>query len=331
MYSCKLSNGSRIMADTAAILRAFGEETRLRILRLLAVHEVSVSELVNALQLPQPRISRHLAVLKQAGLVRDRRDGTWSYYRMPLKELDSFARSTWGTISADCDKRDFFTEDLARLNEIVARRESRTQEYFNTVASEWDRIRRNYIDDALAFHVVASLVRHKAVIADIGCGTGEMLIGMARAVAKVIGVDTSEKMLDVCRERVEKQGLKNVELRKGRAEKLPLRNEECDTAFTSMLLHHLSEPELGVREMARVVKPGGKAIISDISKHDYDWTREVMADIWLGFTEQQIRDWVGAAGLVGVKFTSAALPLPIQNEAASKLQAFVATATKPEA
>jgi len=314
--------------DYATILRAMGEETRLRILRIIALHEVSVSELVGALQMPQPRISRHLAVLKQAGLVKDRRDGTWSYYSMVLKKLPVFAQTTWEAISSDCQDSDFFNEDLVRLNEILAKRECRSREYFDVVASEWERIRRTYIDDALAFHVVASLVRPEAIVVDIGSGTGEILVAMSRTVTKVIGVDSSEKMLEVARKRIEEKGLTNVELRKGQAEKLPVETEECDTAFTSMLLHHLSEPQIGVSEMARVIKPGGRVVISDIVKHDYDWTREIMADLWLGFTEEDVREWLGDAGLVNITFSSAALPLPVESDGPGKLQAFVATGMK---
>ena len=298
------------MFDPAATLKTFAEETRLRILRLLSTHELCVSELVVALEAPQSSISRHLAALKQAGLATDRREGTWVYYRLSLG--DPFVRSLWEATRPFLEDEGYFPQDFQRLERVLSQREARTKNYFNTVANEWDRIKRLYIDDSLAFHVVATLVRQEAVVADVGTGTGEVLVALAQRVARVIGVDNSDKMLEVCRERLKRFGLTNVTLRLGEAEALPIASDECDTAYSSMLLPHLADPAVGIREMARVVKPGGKVVISDLVQHQYDWTREVMADVWLGFTEEQIREWLSEAGLTDITYSSAAMPLPFQ-------------------
>ena len=319
------------MPDVAAILRALGQNTRLRILRLISTQELAVNELVETLDLPQSRVSRHLAVLRHAGLVQDRREGTWIYYRMADEGLHPLARALWQTVRSYQRDSNFHREDLDRLEQILAKREARTKAYFDVVVTEWDRIRRNYIDEVLSFVVVSSLVRPGAIAVDIGTGTGELLLSLAGTASKVIGVDRSEKMLDACRKRMGGSGLENVELRLGDAEALPLADEECDTAFTSMLLHHLSDPAVGIREMARVVRPGGKVVISDLVKHDYDWTREVMADVWLGFTEQQIRQWLAAAGLRGFAYSSTPIPSPLAPASPPRLRAFIATATKPPA
>jgi ubiquinone/menaquinone biosynthesis C-methylase UbiE len=135
--------------------------------------------------------------------------------------------------------------------------------------------------------------------------------------------------LEAAGERVERSGLTNITLRLGEAEALPIGDGECDAAYSSMLLHHLADPALGIRELARVVKPGGKVIISDLAKHEYDWTREVMADVWLGFSEEQVREWLAQAGLRDVTYSSAALGTPLDEESQVRLSAFVATATKP--
>ncbi len=317
------------MPDTATTLKALAENTRLRILRLVSMQEFAVTELVDILGVRQSRVSRHLAVLRNAGLVQDRREGNWVYYRLSAADLSPFAGALWEAIRQSQAESEFFPEDLTRLKDALAKRKARSKAYFDAVRTEWDHIRRTYIDDVLSLVVASSLVRPDAVVADLGPGTGEMLVSLASAAAKVIAVDHSESMLEVCRRRIRRGGLENVELRLGDAEGLPIADGECDTAFSSMLLHHLADPAGGVREMARIVRPGGKVVISDLVKHDYDWTREVMADVWLGFDEQQVRRWLAAAGLADVQYSSAPVPSPREPDSPARLRAFIATGTKP--
>jgi ArsR family transcriptional regulator len=197
------------------------------------------------------------------------------------------------------------------------------------VCAEWDRIRRHYIEDTLSFLMVSSLIQPDAVAVDVGTGTGEVLLSLAKMAGRVIGVDRSEKMLAVCRQRVAEAKLDNVELIRAEAEQLPLDDACCDVAFSSMLLHHLSDPAAGVREMARIARPGGKVVITDLVHHDCDWTREVMADVWLGFEEEQIRAWLAAAGLESVAYWPTRMPASADPENVGKLQAFIATGVKP--
>ncbi len=316
------------MSHQTDTLRAFGEEIRLRILRLVSAQELSVTEVVDILQIPQPRVSRHLAVLRRSDLVRDRRDGNRVYYRMDASPPHPFAGAVWEAVCSDWSGGEFFPEDTERLEEVLARRKDRSRAYFDAVASEWDRIKRNYIQDMLPFLVVAKLIERGQVAADIGTGTGDVLLSVAETAGKVIGVDSSEKMLAECRRRVESMGLKNVELRTGDAEDLPLADAECDTVLSSMLLHHLADPQRGIREMARVLRDGGKCVIIDLVKHANDWTREVMADIWLGFTEEQIRSSLREGGFVDVAYSTSAIRSPLGPEAPGKLSVFVVAATK---
>ena len=318
------------MLDIATILKAFGETTRLRVLRLISSQELSVNELVETLDMPQSRISRHLAVLRRVGLAQIRREGNRIYYRMALDDVHPFCHATWQAICAHRPEDEFFPEDLARLKETLATREARSKEYFDVVLTEWDRIRRDYIEDPLSYLVVSSLIRPGAVAVDVGTGTGEILCWLAQVAGKVIGVDRSERMLEVSRQRVARNGLESIELVLGDAEDLPLDDCICDTAFSSMLLHHLGDPGQGVKEMARIVKPGGKVVISDLVKHDHDWAREIMADVWLGFTEEQIRQWLAAAGLTDITYASKAVPSPLEPDSPPKLRAFIATATRPQ-
>jgi len=314
------------MEDIAVILKALAEETRLRLLRLLAGHELSVGELVEALRVPQSRISRHLAVLRRAGLVRDRREGNWVYYRAVADEA---AGDLWRAVEPHLAGERFHPGDLGRLDKLLAKRRERSKAYFDSVVSEWDRIKRDYIQDALPFLVIANLLRPDAVAVDVGTGTGEVLPALAARAAKVIGVDSSEKMLDACRARLEEAKLANVELRRGDAEALPLADAECDLALCSMVLHHLADPARGVAELARVVRPGGKVVLVDLVEHDRDWTREVMADLWLGFAPEKVSLWLQRAGLTDATYITSAIDSPLKDGPRRKLRTFIAAATKP--
>lgn len=316
------------MAKLSGILKAFAEETRLRILRLVSSQALSVNELVEALRIGQPRISRHLAVLKRAGLVADRREGNRVFYRMAPERLGGFPAAVWEAVLSQQAHERFFTQDLARCQKVLAARKARSRAYFDAVAREWDCIKRNYISDAVPFMVVAKLLGPGALAVDIGAGTGEAVAALAATGARVIGVDSSEKMLQVCRQRLTEAALENVELRLGDAEALPLADGECDTALASMVLHHLPDPAAGVREMARVVKAGGKVVIIDLVSHAQEWTREIMADVWLGFSEGQIRSWLTRAGLADVTYSASSLPSPAEEGSGEKLETFVAVAAK---
>lgn len=321
------------LSDIATTLKAFGEPTRLRILRVVAAHELSVNELVDVLALPQSRVSRHLAVLRHAALVADRREGNRIYYRLAPERMAPLARHVWQVVARELEAAAFCADDLVRLREALAARSQRSRTYFDVVQDEWDRIRRHYIDDTVSHLRVSSLIAPDAVVADIGPGTGEALLLLAGMAARVIGVDQSQRMLDLCRRRADEAGLNNVELLCARAEEVPLPDGHCDVVFSSMLLHHLADPRAGLAEMVRLTRPGGKVIVSELVSHGYDWAREVMADVWLGFTEAQVRAWLESTGLTGITYWSGPAPPDDGAETSEgdmpKLHAFVATGEKP--
>jgi len=317
------------MAELGVILKAFSDETRMRVLRLICAQELSVSEIVEILQAPQSRISRHLGILRRAGLAADRKEGNRVYYRLPVSELAGFASAVWEATRAQAGREAFHPADLDRLEDVLAKRKARSGEYFDAVAAEWDRIRRDYIEDALPFLLAGDLLRPGSVAVDVGTGTGEVLLALARAGVRVIGVDSSDRMLAACRARLAAAGVEGVELRRGDAEALPLVDGECDIAFSSMLLHHLGDPAKGVREMARVVAPGGKVVVIDLARHDQEWAREAMADLWLGFDEPQVRRWVAQAGLTDIRYSCSVIASPAEADGGRKLRTFVAVATKP--
>ena len=177
--------------------------------------------------------------------------------------------------------------------------------YFDRVAPTWDLMRQDYygvavIDKAVA---AAGLDRQSAdLLVDVGCGTGFLTAGLAPLARRVIGIDDSPGMLAVARENMQALGLANVELRPGSVDSLPLEADGADATFANMVLHHAPDPRRMVQEMARVTRPGGRVVITDMDSHTHEWFHVEMADVWLGFTEAQVRQYLQDAGLVDIEF-----------------------------
>jgi arsenite methyltransferase len=177
--------------------------------------------------------------------------------------------------------------------------------YFDRVAPTWDTMRQDYygvavIDKAVA---AAGLDQPPAdLLVDVGCGTGFLTAGLAPLARRVVGVDDSPGMLAVAQENMRALGLTNVELRPGSVDTLPLATGEANATFANMVLHHAPDPQRMVREMARITRPGGRVVITDMDSHSHEWFRVEMADVWLGFSEAQVRAYFQGAGLVDVEF-----------------------------
>ena len=177
--------------------------------------------------------------------------------------------------------------------------------YFDRVAPTWDTMRQDYygvavIDKAVA---AAGLDRQPAdLLVDVGCGTGFLAAGLAPLARHVIGIDDSAGMLAVAQDKMRALSLPNVELRPGSVDTLPLATGEADATFANMVLHHAPDPQRMVQEMARVTRPGGRVVITDLDSHPHEWFRVEMADVWLGFSEAQVRAYFQGAGLVDVEF-----------------------------
>jgi arsenite methyltransferase len=172
-------------------------------------------------------------------------------------------------------------------------------DYFERVAPQWDALRASYFDDGVRDAAMARAdLTPDMVVADVGTGTGFMAAGLARHVRGVIGIDASPTMLDQARRNL--AGLDNVELRVGNGLQLPLDDGAVDAVFANMYLHHIVEPPAAIAEMVRVLKPGGRLVITDADQHNHTWMRDEMADVWLGFDRDQIRRWFTVAGLLDV-------------------------------
>lgn len=179
------------------------------------------------------------------------------------------------------------------------------QVYFNQVARNWDTMRQDYYGVAVIERVAeaAGLTHQPArLVIDVGCGTGFLAAGLAPLAEQVIGIDDSPGMLEVARENLAALELPNVELRPGHVDQLPLESDGADATVANMVLHHAPDPAQMVHEMARVTRPGGRVVITDMEQHTHEWFRAEMADVWLGFTEPQVRQYLRAAGLIDVEF-----------------------------
>jgi SAM-dependent methyltransferase len=280
--------------------RILSDPTRVRILALLEREELAVQELMAVLGMAQSRVSRHLAILRESGLLRDRRDGTFVYYRFAAPEPGAW-REVWEVVRRE-QASDAGTErDAAALASVLAARAARTRSWFDSVGAEWDALRKVFNDDALRARALSRLVPPGLVVCDVGTGTGVLALELARLGARVIGVDPSERMLEAARAKLAAAGAGDVDLRRGDAAALPLADASVDAAFAHMVLRYLPSPADALAEMARVVKPGGVVVAVDFVEHDREWMREELGVQWLGFPLDEVREWLERAGLGDVR------------------------------
>jgi len=286
-----------------ALQRAFktlADPTRVRILALLEREELAVQELMAVLGMAQSRVSRHLAILREAGLLRDRRDGTYVYYRFPTPLPDAWQR-VWDLVRSEQQDDATSQRDAAALAEVLRDRAARTRSWFDRLGPEWDALRKVFHDDLLRARAVARLVPPGLAVCDVGTGTGVLAIELARLGCRVVAIDHSPRMLEAARTKLAAEGLEDVELRQGDAAALPLEDAALDAAFAHMVLHYLPSPAEALAEMARVVRPGGAVVVVDFGEHDREWMREELGVQWLGFPLEEVRGWLERAGLAEVR------------------------------
>jgi len=282
------------------VFKTLSDPTRVRILRLLEAEELVVQEMMQVLGMAQSRVSRHLAILRETGLLQDRRDGTYVYYRFVPPSEGSW-RDAWKLVAKNLRDDPTTQRDAAALERVLEARGSRARSFFDAVGPEWDALRKVFNDDLVRARAITRLVPPQLRVLDIGTGTGVLAEELARLGIGVIGVDRSSRMLEAARAKLEAAELPaEVELREGDAHHLPLADDEVDAAFAHMVLHSLHTPADAVREMVRVVKPGGVVVVVDFVLHEQEWMREELGVLWLGFELDEVRDWFAAAGLEAV-------------------------------
>ena len=276
--------------------KALSDETRLRLVHILLHYELSVNELVRILGMGQSRVSRHLKILTEAGLLLFRRDGLWVFYAVPQSgEGHDFLRAVMPFVRVDA----LLQADLATAAQILEERVSKTRQFFNAIAEDWDELNREVLGGFdLSAAVAAAVPSDCGTVVDLGCGTGAVLACLLARARSLIGVDGSARMLELCRRRFSAEDLasERVSLRIGELSHLPLRDQEADFACINLVLHHLSAPGEALREIRRILATGGHVFVADFLRHGDEAMRSRYGDRWLGFEEHELATFLERAG-----------------------------------
>ncbi|MGB3834002.1 MAG: metalloregulator ArsR/SmtB family transcription factor [Mesorhizobium sp.] len=283
-----------IMVD---ILKAAAESSRLRILALLSRGDLTVSDLTEILGQSQPRVSRHLKLLLEAGLIGRYQEGSWAFFR--LSDSDSSRDFVLKLVSGIRDSDPQVERDLERLASVKRRRQERARAYFSENAASWDQIRSLHVPDRAVEAALLKLVGKRPFqsMLDLGTGTGRLLEIFAPLYRRGVGIDLSREMLAVARANLDKAGISNVQVRQGDIFAPPVERDAFDLVTMHQVLHYLDDPARAIREAARLLRPSGRLVIVDFAPHKLEFLREEHAHQRLGFSDRQIGDWFAEAGL----------------------------------
>ncbi|WP_420348008.1 ArsR/SmtB family transcription factor [Pelagibius sp.] len=278
-------------------MKAAAEPTRLRLLVLCAHGDLTVSNLVQILGQSQPRVSRHLRLLTEAGLLDRNREGSWVYYRLSQQGPGAALAQTLVDSVPDADTT--VRGDLARLEQLMKERAQRAEDYFKRVAARWDELRALYVRDDEVEALLQRMVGREKVsdLLDVGTGTGRILEIMAPQVDRAVGIDLSADMLMIARSKLERARLRNCVVRKGDMYHLPVASGSFDAVTIHQVLHYAERPAEAIEEAARVLRPDGRLFIVDFKAHALDYLRDQHEHRWLGFDDERIEGWLEEAGL----------------------------------
>jgi SAM-dependent methyltransferase len=287
------------MKEASGLFRLLGDEARLRLLRVLSQERLNVTELTGVLGLAQSGVSRHLGLLKEAGLVAEERDGGFSFYRLaPLDPaLQQMLAGQFDESRADAAVR----ADQARLQEVLRLR----KENFDAHAGPDTRDARQLVPGRswAAWSRALGLLMPPVRVADLGCGEGYLTLEAARWASRVIAVDRSATVLERARSLARRRRVTNVVWKRGQLEKLPVRDAAVDVAMLSQALHHAQDPAKAVAEAVRITAPGGRVLVLDLRTHHQDWVRAKLGDRRLGFDDEELGSLLRNGGLDRVKVT----------------------------
>ncbi|MFC2160440.1 ArsR/SmtB family transcription factor [Acidobacteriota bacterium] len=272
--------------------KALSDETRIRLLNLSIHYELNVNEIVTILDMGQSRISRHLKILTDCGLLSFRKDGLWTFYSAASGgEGFNFVQSIKYLLTSN----DLFQKDLTAAEICIKERSKKTTRFFDSISKNWELLKQDIIGDLELNGIIINEIHLSDTIVDLGCGTGDLLPMLKTKSNHVIGVEKSSKMLEEARKNFDfdRDG---IDIRIGELEHLPLKDEEADIAVTNLVLHHLSEPKKAIKEVHRILKPKGSFIIVDLLLHHEESMRDKFGDLWLGFSIDVLDIWLKEIG-----------------------------------
>ena len=282
------------------MLRAAGDPTRLRLLLLLRQAELTVSELIEIVGQSQPRVSRHLKLLGEAGLVERFKEGSWVFCRAADRGIGAELGAAIAALADPASQE----ADHARLKHVRDSRAATAAAYFKSNAAEWERIRALHapekdVEDAIARRLTAAPIEN---VLDAGTGTGRMLELLAPYARRAVGIDVSPEMLAIARDRLLQQDIHNAQVRLGDTYRMPFASGAAGNGFDVVLfhqvLHYLDDPGAAVAEAARVMAPDGRLLIADFASHKEEFLRDEFAHRRLGFSDREVEGWFAAAGLL---------------------------------
>ncbi|MCI5077156.1 metalloregulator ArsR/SmtB family transcription factor [Oricola sp.] len=283
------------------LLKTIAEPTRLRILKLLAEGDLTVSELTTILGQSQPRVSRHLKLMLDSRLIKRQQEGSWALFRLSRDAAgDVLVQELLGRIDQTDET---IRKDSERLLEVKALRREKASRYFTRNAASWDEIRSHHVADELVEEALSALIGDKPVryMLDLGTGTGRLLELFADLYQYGIGIDSNRDMLNVARANLDAAGVRNAEVRLGDVYNLPIPRDGFDLVTIHQVLHYLDDPSAAIRQAARALRPGGRLVIVDFAPHHLDLLREEHAHQRLGFADADIEGWFEKAELEPVQ------------------------------
>lgn len=289
------------MSSTLKSLRALSDPTRIRIVALLERDELSVNELQEITRLGQSRISTHLGLLADCELVRSRREGKRTFYKLN-QQADSVAAEFIQLAIRGAKELPENEPDEINLKRVLARRKEQAQVYFNQIAGRFDRVYGPGRSWQAFGHLLLRMLP-SITVADLGAGEGLLSELLARRCKKVIAVDNSEKIVAFGASKAKKNGLKNLEFRQGDLQTPPIEAASVDLVILSQALHHAENPATALMSAAKLLKPGGQILILDLLAHKFEKARELYGDRWLGFAESDLHRWLEAAGLKKIEIS----------------------------
>lgn len=314
--------------DIEPVIKSVADPTRRNIMQALLQHELSVNELVAVVRKPQSTVSRHLKVLRDAELIVDRRNGASIHYAPSASALDADRDSLQAVLLRWLAEQPLPKALERRIAGVLDRRHAEAVSYFQRVGHRWERMRSDCFGSRFHLEALTALLPQSWVVADVGTGSGPLLPPLAASFKRVIAIEPVRELLDAARSRPDLAGLDNVDFREGDLRQLPLADGEVDLAVAMLVLHHVPDVSAALREIGRVVKPAGRALVVEQHLHQCEAFRKMMGDRWWGFEPETLAEGLAAAGFEEVAWRTLRTAEPTSASVPETPELFVMTATR---